>query len=152
VSLPTVALSLRQPWAWMVVHGGKTLENRKWRTHRRGAFIVHAAKGMTRAEYDDAVAFASVADPRVVVPAFADLVRGGFMGRACIVDVIPPCFVPGAPLTLFSKVCTHRWHMPEQFAFVLEDAAPLPFVPWKGELQFFNVPEAALGLLSAVAA
>jgi len=151
MSLPNVALSLRQPWAWLVVHGGKTLENRKWRTHRRGPFIVHASKGMTVAEYEGAVAFTCNVDPSIVVPAFDDLLRGGFMGRARIVDVLPPCAVAGRAPTLFPEVqeCTHPWHMPEQFAFVLEDAAPLPFVPWKGELQFFHVPDAALARLEA---
>ena len=26
------ALSLRQPWAWAVVHAGKSIENRRWNT------------------------------------------------------------------------------------------------------------------------
>ena len=26
------ALSIRQPWAWAILHAGKDIENRDWRT------------------------------------------------------------------------------------------------------------------------
>ena len=45
------ALSIRQPWAWLIVNGHKDIENRQWRTHFRGKIYVHAAKGMTRGDY-----------------------------------------------------------------------------------------------------
>jgi ASCH domain-containing protein len=38
------ALSLRQPWAWAVLHAGKTIENRTWATGYRGRIRIHAAK------------------------------------------------------------------------------------------------------------
>lgn len=31
------ALSIRQPWAWLIIHGGKDVENRTWHTKHRGA-------------------------------------------------------------------------------------------------------------------
>ncbi len=37
-------LSLRQPYAELVVLGKKTIELRKWNTHFRGRFLVHASK------------------------------------------------------------------------------------------------------------
>ena len=30
------ALSIRQPWSWLILHGGKDIENRSWRTNVRG--------------------------------------------------------------------------------------------------------------------
>jgi hypothetical protein len=30
------ALSVRQPWAWLIVNGYKDVENRSWTTHYRG--------------------------------------------------------------------------------------------------------------------
>ncbi len=30
------ALSLKQPWAWLVVKGYKDIENRSWSTNHRG--------------------------------------------------------------------------------------------------------------------
>lgn len=38
------ALSLKQPWAELVVSGKKKIELRKWNTHFRGEFLVHASK------------------------------------------------------------------------------------------------------------
>lgn len=153
-------LSLRQPWTHAVIHFGKSLENRRWNTRYRGPILIHAAKAMTRVEHDEAEDFVAgvLADLRIAregahscsFGAFVDTARaefaahyqangkrGGIVGRARIVDVIPPCCKPDE---LFSE-CAHPWHIPEQFAFVLADVEPLPFVPWKGELGLFEVPE-----------
>jgi hypothetical protein len=37
------ALSVRQPWAWAIIHAGKDIENRTWRTHYRGPLFIHAS-------------------------------------------------------------------------------------------------------------
>ncbi len=128
-------LSLRQPWAHMVVHQGKNIENRKWNTCFRGEFLIHAAKGMTLAEYGDAVAFAANAVPSFVRRPIPELRRGGIIGAATLVDVIPPC---GAACT-----CGYRWHMPAQFGFVLANVRALPFEPSSGSLGFFDHDRAA---------
>lgn len=128
------ALSLRQPWAWLVVHGGKTIENRKWNTKFRGEFLIHAAKGMTGDEYADALEFAMSVNNRNPFPQSADLRRGGIIGRARLVDVIKPCVELGDRCT-----CGRAWHIGWQFGFVLEDVASLPFSERRGELGFFEV-------------
>jgi hypothetical protein len=38
------ALTIRQPWAWCIVHAGKDVENRSWSTQHRGPIAIHAAK------------------------------------------------------------------------------------------------------------
>ena len=38
-------LSLRQPWASLVIHGPKWCENRTWRTRHRGELWIHASAG-----------------------------------------------------------------------------------------------------------
>ncbi|MCG0445699.1 ASCH domain-containing protein [Pseudomonas aeruginosa] len=53
------ALSIRQPWAWLVANGHKDIENRDWATSFRGRFLIHAAKSMTRDEYEEARDFAA---------------------------------------------------------------------------------------------
>ena len=84
------ALSLRQPWADAVLFGGKTLENRvAWRnSHFRGSFLIHASKGMTRAEYDDVLRFLDERRIEWRPKPFADIVRGGIVGRACVVGTV----------------------------------------------------------------
>ncbi len=38
------ALSLKQPWAELLVQGKKKIEIRKWNTNFRGKFLIHASK------------------------------------------------------------------------------------------------------------
>lgn len=38
------ALSVRQPWAWLIVNGYKDVENRPWTTGFRGRIYIHAGK------------------------------------------------------------------------------------------------------------
>jgi len=38
------ALCVLQPWAWAIIHGGKRIENRTWRTSYRGPLLIHAAR------------------------------------------------------------------------------------------------------------
>lgn len=128
------ALSLTQPWAWLVVHGGKDVENRCWNTKRRGAFLVHAAKGMTDEQYAAAVSFAlRVGGPELAnrIPVRCDLERGGIIGAANLYTVIHPLRPSEMPRRL-------PWHMPEQYGFVLGDQRPLAFLPCKGALGFWG--------------
>jgi len=37
-------LSLKQPWAELILQGGKKIEIRKWNTKFRGKFLIHASK------------------------------------------------------------------------------------------------------------
>jgi len=146
------ALSIRQPWASLILKAGKDIENREWPTKYRGRILVHAAKGMTRAEHEDAIAFAVEAiraDPRNADAtkkvtlrelgfAFDDLPRGGIVGSVEIVDCV--------------RTSDSPWFV-GSYGFVLRDPQPLPFTPWKGQLGFFDVPltmdQLAAGLVSA---
>src|SRR5437016_10859136 len=38
------ALSVRQPWAWLIVNGHKDIENRSWQTKFRGKLLIHAGQ------------------------------------------------------------------------------------------------------------
>ncbi len=42
------ALSLKQPWAELVLQEKKTIETRKWNTKFRGKFLIHASKNVDR--------------------------------------------------------------------------------------------------------
>lgn len=116
------ALSIRQPWAWLIVNGYKDIENRSWATRFRGPVLIHAAKGMTGAEFNEAYHFAI--EVGISIPRFNELERGGIVGVAnvtgCSDDSLSPWF--------FGK-----------FGFELADAKPLPFMPCKGQLGFFEV-------------
>jgi len=123
------ALSLTQPWAWLVVHGGKTCENRKWNTTFRGRFLIHASKKMTFDDY--AVAKQTQFDVCgfEALPPMNAVRYGGIVGVATLADVV----LPGSR--------KHRWHFPDQYGFVLRDVRPLPFVACPGALGLWAVPE-----------
>ncbi len=115
------ALSIRQPWAWLIIHGGKDIENRTWHTKFRGRFLVHASQGMTKAEYAHARRFAL--DIGVRVPYFEELQRGGIIGSVELVDSVDHSESP--------------WYMGQK-GFLLKDPMPMEFTAAKGRLGFFD--------------
>jgi hypothetical protein len=44
------AISIRQPWAYAILHLGKDVENRPMRTHYRGRIFIQASLTMERDE------------------------------------------------------------------------------------------------------
>lgn len=121
------ALSIRQPWAWLIVNGHKDIENRSWATKFRGPVLIHASKGMTRDDYLACEIFCADI-PGVKLPAYEDLQRGGIVGQVEIVDCVTshpsPWFV--GPVGI-----------------VMANARPRPFHPCKGALGFFKVERGA---------
>lgn len=123
------ALSIRQPWAWLIVRGGKDIENRTWHTKFRGRFLVHASQGMTIKEWVDAVDFCidqDLHDTPFDMPSMDQLQRGGIIGSVELVDSVDTSDSP--------------WYMGQK-GFVLRDPRPLPFIAYKGRLGFFEVPD-----------
>lgn len=114
-------LSIRQPWAWLIVNGHKDIENRSWPTRMRGPVLIHASKGMTRAEYDEARDLA--AQLGIEIPEPDKLERGGIVGKAVITD----CVSDSDSTWFFGR-----------HGFVLSNAKPLPFTPLLGKLGFFD--------------
>jgi hypothetical protein len=47
------ALSIRQPWAELILRGEKDVENRSWLTHHRGPLLIHASKTLVRESMDE---------------------------------------------------------------------------------------------------
>lgn len=94
LNLPDLALSVRQPWAWAIIWGGKDIENRSWQAvnhglRQRGRIAIHAAKGMTRDEYEDAKDTMAHLGVHSVVPPLAHLLdRGCIIGTVEVVDVV----------------------------------------------------------------
>lgn len=126
------ALSIRQPWAWLIVYGCKDIENRDWPTRYRGPLLIHAAKTMTRTDYEAARLFVDSFDPAlaILIPDPDELHRGAIVGVA----------------TLTGCVEDHDsdWFCGD-YGFVLErPEAFLPPAPFSGALGLFDVPTASL--------
>lgn len=125
-----LALSIRQPWAWHILHSGKDIENRDWHTRVRGRILIHASKGMTRDEYEDGQdPLWAIGGPTIELPEIHELDRGGLVGTVEIVDCVTASDSP--------------WFY-GRFGFVLRDPKPIPFIVYRGQLGFFEVDEAVL--------
>lgn len=81
-------LSVRQPWAWLIVHAGKDLENRKWGTPYRGAVAIHASMVMTSQYYESCASWLRGSFPSVTLPAKEELVRGAIIGATQLIGVL----------------------------------------------------------------
>jgi hypothetical protein len=114
------ALSIRQPWASLIVDEYKPVENRRWSTKHRGPVLIHAGKSLDLEGYK----FVKGEWPHIWMPVPKDLNRGGIIGRANLVD----CVTEHESSWFFGP-----------YGFVLEDAEPLPFHPCPGRLGFFEV-------------
>ncbi|MGY4288864.1 hypothetical protein ACVWXO_008084 [Bradyrhizobium sp. LM2.7] len=128
MTIPDLALSVRQPWAWAIVADFKDIENRsgfaidKGSLNRRGRFAIHAAKGMTRAEYLDG--YEMMRGIGVCCPPPGELVRGAIVGSVEIVDCV--------------KASDSPWFFGPR-GLVLRNAMRLGVpVPSVGQLGFFN--------------
>ena len=111
------ALTIRQPWAWAIVHAGKDIENRSWNTRLRGTIAVHAGFN-----YEKAAEL-----PRGVrIPPEDEIIRGAIIGTVDVIDVVD----------------RHRSKWFEgPFGFVLQNPRPLAKpVPCPGKLSFWEVP------------
>lgn len=75
-------LSVKQPWAWLLVTGHKDIENRSWPTKLRGWVLVHA--GLTL----DLAVWPAIAEqrPAITLPSQFDIARGGIVGAMRIDD------------------------------------------------------------------
>lgn len=125
------AISIRQPWAWLIINAGKDIENRDWATRHRGPTLIHAAKGLTISEYEDAAYFAQSLNLNlgITMPAPKAMPRGGIIGIVDIVD----CVSSSKSKWFFGK-----------FGFVLQNPRLLPFIEYKGQLGFFDVPDSLI--------
>ncbi|MCV0384877.1 MAG: ASCH domain-containing protein [Nitrobacter sp.] len=124
------AISIRQPWAWAILHAGKDIENRDRRWNLRGRIVVHASATMTR----DEIAAIEDMSPHWPVPsreAFrACGLLGALVGTVEVVDCV--------------RDHSSRWFF-GPFGLVLRE--PRPFktpVPYKGALGVMDVPDGIL--------
>lgn len=121
-------LSIRQPWAWAIVQGGKDVENRSYPTRYRGTVLIHASKGCTRAEYEEACeSIAEIA--HLTPPPLTGIERGGIIGKA----VIGACVANHPSPWFFGP-----------WGFVLTDVQPVLFKPFKGGLGLVKMQASVL--------
>lgn len=113
------ALSIRQPWAWLIVTGNKDIENRSWQTNYRGPLLIHAGRAIDPRSLDQIERRYGLRIPA------KKLLRGGIIGVLELVDVVREYRSP--------------WFDGEGFAWVLANPHPLDFVEMSGQLGLFDI-------------
>jgi len=120
----SACLTVRQPWAWGIIYGGKDVENRTWPTRFRGRVWIHAAATMTRDEAKDALAFIYGFDPDLCMRmTHVDIVLGAIIGSVEIVDCV--------------QVSDSPWFA-GPYGFVLRNPQPISPVKARGALGFWK--------------
>jgi hypothetical protein len=126
------ALSLKQPWATLLVHGLKSIEVRRWPTARRGRILIHAARvSDTRAEAWSLVPVELKTEAQVT---------GGLIGAGDLIE----CMAYHTRDAFAADQARHlndpAWFQPPVlYGFRFADLAVLPFRSYPGWMRFFPV-------------
>lgn len=124
--MSTLALSLKQPWANLVVQGRKTIETRTWSTLHRGPLYIHAGKA-----FDAAAGQHFGIAPRL-------LPRGAIIGRVLLVAV--DLFTEESWHELRDRHCVPGRFDPPRYAWHMEGAVEFAEpIPCQGSLGLFDV-------------
>jgi hypothetical protein len=122
------AITIKQPWASLIIEGGKDIENRTRRTHVRGWVLVHAGLSWCLPEYE---AFEFCRTRRLhEKEAVAKVLRepnrhlGGIIGAMHIADCVDDSYSP--------------WFC-APFGCLIDRVVKLPFLPCRGHLGWFDV-------------
>ncbi len=119
------ALSLKQPWAELVVSGRKTIELRNWETKFRGEFLVHASKNTNK----EAMAKFGL----------KNLPEGCIVGKAILVGVKHYRTKQEFEADAGKHFATPGWYDEKAKGFILKNASRIKAKPLRGQLNFFDV-------------
>ena len=105
------ALSIRQPWAELIIRGIKDVENRSWSTEHRGPLAIHAARTFyfnlddkaEREEWEDLCDEYGLDKDK--------LVYGALVGTVDVVEV--------------TKQVKSKWHIQGNWGWYVKDAKRL---------------------------
>jgi hypothetical protein len=155
-------LTVRQPWAWAIVHGGKDVENRvRPLGPYRGPVAIHVSKTPDRDSYADPNVEAAYQLWMSMWGPDPDGMRalddwswvdgltafGQVIGIVDLVDVHADCteHVDGYGHT---PTCS-KWAMPDHYHLVLANPRPLPRpIPATGRLGLWRPDDALLAAIS----
>jgi ASCH domain len=127
-------LTIRQPWAWLIVARFKSVENRTWPTKLRGEVLIHASKDCTASDFFNAWSYLThganatrtTRSHAKQVPQLAVIERGAVIGKATLVDC-----VTDHPSPYFVGPYGH----------VFTNAQRCEPFQYKGALNYFDVPD-----------
>ncbi|MFD0913039.1 hypothetical protein [Methylophilus luteus] len=126
------ALSLKQPFAWLIANGYLLVDDRSWGTQYRGPILIHASKGLYEAYYQHIKS-----NTDVPIPDRDKLEYGGVVGIANLVLCSKPGQLP-AGISREQRAHFGGVHQ-EYYGFLFTQARPLPLMPCAGKLGIFEI-------------
>lgn len=126
------ALSVKQPWAALLVGGVKAVEVRSWPTDRRGPVLIHAARVPDERPHGWAA----------LPPRLRPLAErtGGLIGVAELVGCVPYDTLEAFAADAHRHHNRPDWFRPPRlFGFEFDHPRPLAFRPLAGKTFFFRV-------------
>ena len=115
------ALSLKQPFAELILQGKKKIDLKKWNTHFRGEFLIHASK---------------VPDKKNMIKfGFKELPLGFIVGKARLIAVKK--YIDNKEVNKDRKLhlATSDWG---KYGFILTNVKRIKPIPAKGQLNFWE--------------
>jgi predicted transcriptional regulator len=114
-------LSLKQPFAELILQGRKKIELRKWNTKFRGEFLIHASK---RPDMEAVARFG-----------FRELPCGFIVGKAKLVDVKKYANKEEHDKDKELHLASSHWG---DYGFILEEPERIEKIPANGKLGFWE--------------
>lgn len=125
-------LTVRQPWAWAIIHGGKGIENRGYLPKWRGPVAIHAALQVDSDGFRDPAIGAAGG-------LAADMQFGVIIGVVDFTD--GHVAIPSARLDGSVGCCCEPWGRPRQSHLVLDNPRALEHpIAWRGRLGLTSLP------------
>jgi hypothetical protein len=121
-------ISLRPGWAWAVIFGRKTVENRSWKTTYRGPLAIHASA--SRASIVDICEAAERISGRRMPE---EIEFGAIIGVVDLVECLPP--------EEHLKRMDAKWAAPGCYHWLLRNPRPCAPFDIKGKLMLWDVPD-----------
>ncbi len=119
-------LTVKQPWASLIIHGGKDIENRQWATGVRGRVAIHSSARLEKSEAEDALGLLRAIRGRDAELPLIGRDLGSIIGTVEIVDCVRRSESP--------------WFVGE-YGFVLRDPIALPEpIKVRGQLGWWEYP------------
>jgi hypothetical protein len=121
-------LSLKQPYAELLVSGKKTIELRNWNTYFRGKFLVHASKNIDKERSD----FLGIGHKK--------LICGAIIGSAVLYDVKQYRNKTELELDKNKHLADIKRFGFRRYGFMIKNAYRFRrSIPYPGMLKFFEV-------------
>lgn len=116
---PPKALTVRQPWAHLIMAGLKTIENRTWQTNYRGVLYIHAGSRMHETP------LAEINRRHKLNIEINQLQFGAIIGRVELVDIVSRSDNP---------------YFTGPYGWILENPEALEPIPLRGKMGLFDLP------------